>query len=48
MRDNAIPLELQEGLFLSVVMHALDHVIITRKLWGVRYKIDFGAENTTW
>lgn len=48
MRDNGISLDLQEGLFLSVIMHALDHVIITRMLWGVRYKIDFLAEHTTW
>lgn len=48
MRDNAIPLDLQEGIFLSCILHAIDHVLGTRMLRGIKYKIDFNRENTQW
>ncbi|CAM9160831.1 unnamed protein product [Laminaria digitata] len=48
MRDNSIPLDMQEGIFLSCIIHAIDHVLGTRLLWGIKYKIDFNREITTW
>ena len=48
MRDNAIPLDLQESIFLSCIIHAIDHVLGARILWGIKYNIDFNSESTTW
>lgn len=48
MRDNAIPLDLQEGLFLSCIMHAVDHIIADRILWGIKFKFDYNSEHKTW
>lgn len=48
MRDNDIPLDLQESMFLSGVMHAVDHVLTNRILWGIKFKIDYDGERETW
>lgn len=48
MRDNGIPMDLQEGLFLSTIMHAVDHVLTNRILWGIKFKIDYNGERQTW
>ena len=48
MRDNGIPLDLQEGIFLSCIMHAIDHVLGTRMMRGIKYKIDFNSKSTKW
>ena len=47
MRDNGIPMDLQEGLFLSTIMHAVDHVLTNRILWGIKFKIDYNGERQT-
>ncbi|CAM9729923.1 unnamed protein product [Ectocarpus sp. 6 AP-2014] len=41
MRDNQIPMDLLEALFLSIVMHAVDHVLANRIMWGLNFKLDF-------
>lgn len=48
MRDNDIPYDLHEGLFLSCVVHGIDHVLGARIIWGIKYKIDFISIETTW
>ena len=45
MHDNQIPMNLLEGLFLSIIMHAVDHVLGDRILWGLNYKFGFDWEN---
>lgn len=41
MLDNDIPMDLLEAIFLSVIMHAVDHVSSHRILWGLRIKLGF-------
>jgi len=44
MHDNQIPMDLLEALFLSVIMHAVDHVLADRIMWGLNFKLDFDWE----
>ena len=45
MHDNQIPMDLLEALFLSIIMHAVDHVLGYRILWGLNFKFGFDWEN---
>lgn len=40
MIDHGIPMVLQEAVFLSVVMHAIDHVQGSRCMWGLKFELD--------
>lgn len=44
MADNDIPMDLLEALFLSIVVHAADHVLGYRILWGLNFKFGFDWE----
>lgn len=50
MRDNEIPMDLLEPVFLSIIVHAVDHVHGHRVLWGLNFKFGFDWEqpSTMW
>lgn len=46
MVDHDIPMELYEAIFLSVIMHSTDHVLLYRLMWGLKFGIDPWDKNT--
>ena len=46
MADHDIPMELNEAIFLSVVMHASDHVLSARLAWGLKFGMDPWKKDT--
>lgn len=41
METHNIPLVLLDGIFLSCIVHAVDHVLYDRVSWGIKFKLDF-------
>lgn len=48
MRKHSIPMELMEGIFLSCVVHSIDHILSYRALWGIQIKPEFNKYGDTW
>eukprot|EP00752_Nemacystus_decipiens_P015748 g14060.t1 len=46
MLDHDIPMEFLEAMFLSGVMHAIDHVQGSRLMWGLNFELDLWEKPT--
>lgn len=48
MKKNDIPPDMHEGIFLSCIMHATDHVLLHRVMWGKYFNPDPHGIPGTW